>query len=350
MSNQKPHSEEIDLITLFEFFGKALNKIANCIKYIFQVIFEGIILFLKFFQIHFKKIVIAGFIGLIGGFIWDYYGEERYRSSMVVEPNFNSVQQLYNNISFYNKLAKEKEYKSLAEALKLTSEEAKTIKKITIESSSSTTEKLQKYSNLIKDLDSTSRQSITFEDYSNNFNDINAKFHKVEIESTNPHIAKKCSPIILKSVENNPYFDTQKKLNNENINFQKKNTEKQLREIDSLQLFYKKLKIIEAKKVARETNINLSENSVQPNTEIELLKQSRELENIKLSLNTKRANTKNTINIISDFPNNGNKITDWYYKKKIILPLIAIFSMLMFILLMSLNTFLKSYTKHKEER
>src|SRR5690606_38340730 len=102
---QNQPSEEVDLGQLFKIIGNAFERFFKFIGSIFMGIFGIIILFLLFIQKNLIKFAIVGIIGLIIGFYLDYKKEPRFISSMVLEPNFNSVQQLYNNISFYNELA-----------------------------------------------------------------------------------------------------------------------------------------------------------------------------------------------------------------------------------------------------
>ncbi|MBQ0740806.1 hypothetical protein J9332_41685, partial [Aquimarina celericrescens] len=85
-------------------------------------------------QQHIIKFAIVGIVGLAIGVFLDINKQPEYLSTMVVEPNFNSVQQLYNNINFYNELAKSQDSIALAEALNITSKEAGSIKEFVVES------------------------------------------------------------------------------------------------------------------------------------------------------------------------------------------------------------------------
>ena len=107
MSKELPQpqaSEEVDLGQLFKLIGNAFNRFFNFIGSIFKGIFGLIITFLLFIQKHFIKFVVAGVIGLAIGVYLDMVKETKYISTMVLEPNFQSVQQLYNNINFFLQL------------------------------------------------------------------------------------------------------------------------------------------------------------------------------------------------------------------------------------------------------
>lgn len=344
MSEQKQQRNEVDLGELFRLLGDGLRKFFRFIANIGRSILKLVILILLFFREHFVKFAIAAFIGIVLGWIIDNYKKDIYRSSMIVEPNFNSVQQLYNNIEFYNELAEEEEFEALSEALKISEEEAENLQKIIIESFSDQTQKIKQFSEFIQQLDTVSRKLFTYEDYLENFNDINAKFHKITIESASSVIAKKCQPAIVKSIENNEYFKLQKNVNDQNLAIQDTIIRKQLIEIDSLQKLYKELRLIEAKKINNaSTNINLSENRSNNMSEINLLEESRILKESQVRINTLRANTANTINVISDFPRKGVLVNDLITKWKLILPLFFFLLTFLILLLLTLNNYLKNY-------
>src|SRR5690606_17856459 len=158
-----------------------------------------------------------------------------YISRMVVEPNFNSVQQLYNNVEFYNDLAGAKDSVALATALNITEGEAATIKEIYLDSYSDENQKIKLFDEFVRSLDSTTRKAIDFEDYLKNFNSMDASFHRVTIVSTNSRVAKRAQPSIINSISVNDYFKLQKRISDENLALQDTIYRKQLVEIDSLQ-------------------------------------------------------------------------------------------------------------------
>ncbi|PKV48768.1 hypothetical protein ATE84_0776 [Aquimarina sp. MAR_2010_214] len=338
-------SEEIDLGQLFQLIGNVINSFFKFIRDIFNNIFHLSILFLKFIRTHFLKFIIVVFLGVMLGGYLDYKSQPIYKSSMIIEPNFNSVQQLYNNIEFYNQLAKQQENKALAEALHIPEKEALYIKKVMIESFSDETQRIKQFSEFIGELDSISQKQVDYEYYLKNFNDINAKFHKIQIEATSPEIAKKCQNTIVNSIENNEYFKLQKEINDYNIALEDSIIEQQQKEIDDLQEFYKKVKILEAKKPDGRTSINLAENKPYQTSEIELLNQAQKLKDEKIELNNEKGNTKNTINIISEFPNKGALVNDFLNKKIVLMPIIFVTILFLILILISLNIYLMNYDK-----
>ncbi|WP_378180211.1 hypothetical protein [Aquimarina sp. SS2-1] len=345
-TNEEKISEEIDLQQLFRLVGEAISKVFRFIGTIFKGLFHLIILFLLFIQKHFLKFVIAGVIGGAVGWFWDSVSEPIYRSSMIVEPNFNSAQQLYNNIEFYNELAKEKAFKTLAASLKISDKEAETITKIEIEAFSDDNQKLKQFSDFVSTLDSVSRSSLSYESYLKNFNNINARFHKIELRAINPEVAKKCQNAIVRSIENNNYFKVQKKTNDLNLKISDSVTRKQLVEVDSLKTFYQNLKLLEIKKPESSTgtSINLSsENNDLDRSEIALLNEAKQLNTAIIRLNQEKADSENIINVISDFPNKGALVNDLLLQKKVLLPIGLILLVFLVLILLALNKYLKKY-------
>ncbi len=336
-------SEEIDLGQLFILVGNAFNRFFKIIGNVLKNIFHLIILFLKFIRTHLFKFTIATVLGIVVGGFWDYNSQPRYRSSMIIEPNFNSVQQLYNNIEFYNQLALQHESKALSEALRINENEASHIKKVEIESFSDETQRIKQFSEFISGLDSISQKQVDYEYYLKNFNDINAKFHRIKIEATSQDIAKRCQVAIVTSIEDNEYFKLQKQINDHNIALKDSIIESQQDEINDLQVFYKKIKIIEAEKPEGVTSINLAENKPNQTSEIELLNQARKLKDEKIELNNEKANTKNTINVISEFPDKAALVNDFLNKKIVLIPVVFDTILFLALILILLNRYLIRY-------
>ncbi|WKB82819.1 hypothetical protein QYR09_07220 [Cellulophaga lytica] len=346
-NNQQPQqsSEEIDLGQLFQLIGNAFKKLFAFIASIFKGVFHVLMLFLLFIQKHFIKFVIAGVIGIGLGIFLDIKNDQKYISSMVVEPNFNSVQQLYNNVTFYNELAKAEDSITLANSLNITTTEAASIMKMEIESYSDENQKVLLFDKFIRELDSTTVKNLDFDAYLENFNTFDARFHKINLISTNSTVAKKAQPAIVKSISSNMYFKEQKATNDRNINFQEEIYNQQLNEIISLQELYKDVMVKEASKEIGGTNISLADNGGGKNKEIELLKERDELKQKIVELNLEKANKATILNVISDFPTRGAKLGGITNQYKFLLPILLVAVLLVFLLLLELNKILKGYSK-----
>ena len=313
MANPQPNpnntsSEEIDRGQLFQLIGNAFKRFFQFIGNIFKGIFHILILFLLFLQKHFIKFVIVAVIGLALGIYLDKVRQPIYVSTMVVEPNFNSVQQLYNNINFYNELAEAEDSVALAEVLEISAHEAFFIKKFQVESYSDENQKVQLFDKFVRSLDSTTKKAIDMEKYLKNFNSMDARFHTITVRATNNMVAKKIQIPIIASISRNDYFQLQQSINDKNISLQDSLYKKQLMEVDSLQQLYKRVMVKEAERPMQGTNINLAEGGGMQNKELALINQVDLLKENLVLLNEERANKSRILNVISAFPRSGVEI------------------------------------------
>ena len=342
---QPQQSEEVDLGQLFKLIGNAFDRLFKFIASIFIGIFNLIILFLLFIQKHVVKFALVGFVGLAIGIYLDLNKETSYISTMVVEPNFNSVQQLYNNIEFYNELAEAKDSMALADAFSISLKEASSIKEFNVESFSDENQKVQLFDKFVRSLDTTTQKTINMESYLKNFNSFDARFHNISVVATDNSIAKKIQPSIINSISRNSYFNLQKEISDVNLKLQEDVYNKQITEIDSLQLLYKRVMLKEVERPMEGTNISLGENGGRDNKELALINKMDDLKSNLVRLNEERAGKSSILNVISDFPRRGVEVKGILNSNKFRVPaFLLILTFLMFALL-SLNTYLKSYKK-----
>lgn len=348
MADQPVHqnsSDEIDLGQLFQMIGRAFQKFFNFIGSIFKGIFHILMLLLLFIQKNFIILAAAIIIGGVGGYILDTILPEKYISKMVVEPNFNSVQQLYNNISFYNDLAQAKDSIALATALNITEHEAASVKEIFADSYSDENQKIKLFDEFIRELDTTTVRTIDFENYLENFNSLDARFHQISVISTDNRVAKKMQPAIINSISVNDYFKLQKKINDENLSLQEEIYKQQLIEIDSLQSLYRTVLVKEADKPMQGTSINMAESGDSQNRELALVQEKDVLKEKLVALNKERANKSTIINIISDFPTRGVEQKGVWNSYKFKLPILLLALVLGVLALLQLNKYLKTYNQ-----
>ncbi|WP_420401436.1 hypothetical protein [Flagellimonas sp.] len=341
--NNNSSSDEIDLGQLFQMVGRVIERFFNFIGSLFKGVFHWIILLLLFIQKNFIVLSIAVVAGGVAGYFLDKNLPEKYISKMVVEPNFNSVQQLYNNIDFYNDLAKAQDSTTLATALNITEHEAGSIKEIFVDSYSDENQKIELFDGFIKNLDTTTIKTIDFENYLKNFNSLDARFHQISVVSIDNKVAKKMQQAIIGSISVNDYFKLQKRINDENLDLQERIYQKQLTEIDSLQSLYRTVLIKGADKPMQGTNINLAENGESQNKELALVQEREVLKERLVELNRERANKSEILNVISDFPTRGVKQKGLLKSYKVLLPLILLGMVFFILAILRLNTFLKQY-------
>ena len=315
-SNQSQQSEEVDLGQLFKLIGNAFERFFNFIGSIFKGLFNLIIMFLLFVKKHIVILGIAGIVGLAIGIYLDLNKDSTYISSMVVEPNFNSVQQLYNNVNFYNELAAASDSSGLAQAFSISKKEAISIKGFKVESYSDENQKVQLFDKFVRSLDTTTQKAIDMKAYLENFNSLDARFHTVSVLANNNTIAKKIQPAIINSISRNDYFNLQKEISDVNLELQDNLYKKQIEEIDSLQKLYKRVMLKEAERSVSGTNISLGDNGSKQNKELSLINKMDELKSSLVELNEERANKSSILNVISDFPKKGVKVKGFINSNK----------------------------------
>ena len=342
-TNNTSSNDEIDLGQLFNMIGNGFKSLFNFFGNILKGIFHLIILFLLFIKRHFLKFAIAGIVGAGIGFYLDSTKEPVYISSMVVEPNFNSAQQLYNNIGFYNELAEAKDSVALAEAFDISVSEAASIKKMTVESYADENQKVQLFDRFIRSLDTTTQKAIDMENYLKNFNSIDARFHTITLTATDNSIAKKIQSTIINSISRNTYFQLQQSINDKNLDLQDSIYKKQLVEIDSLQQLYKRVMEKEAENPLQGTNINLGDNTTDENKELALINQVDKFKQSLVVLNQERANKSSILNVISAFPRKGVEAGGVWNHYKYLIPITLIILVFIILISISLNEYLKRY-------
>ena len=271
-----PRDGEVDLGSLFKIIGRGFTNLFNAIGQFFKSIFHYLVLLLLFFKKNAVKLGIAIFIGAAIGLYLDLTQPKLYSSTMIVEPNFKSAQQLYKNINFYHELIKQKDSNLLAQTFNISVNEASKLKGFYIEPIKNENEKYQLFDEFIKEIDTVTVRNISIKEFSKAFTDFNYDYHLIEVRSLSSDIFERLSVPIISSVENNPYFKYQKTINDANLLQNEQILTKSLREVDTLRKIYNEVLIIEAKKAALGTSINLAQ-GIKKTSEIELFNESLKL-------------------------------------------------------------------------
>ena len=335
--------EEIDLGRLFELIGRGFTKLFNAIGDLLNYLLKSLIFILLFLRKHFVKFAIAALIGFVGGYFSE--GTERtFQSNMVVSSNFNSIYQLYNNITNYNNLVMQKDTLGLVKLFNIDKEEATSLKSFEINPIITENEKLSLLDKFIKTADTTSVKLINANVYLNSLTKYNFKNHKITVNATKNDIFKKLEPAIISNLSKNHYFKNQKKTFDNNIAFEKRELTSQLTQIDSLRNLYKQVLLKEAEKKTPATQIDLSSKSNNKANELELFKIQKEINTRLEEINTIKAEEGEIINKVSGFSSIGTKLSIIRRAP----GLYALYLMgltLIIILLFELNKYLKNYQR-----
>jgi len=337
-----PQDQEIDLGSLFKVIGRGFQNLFRAIVHLFRVILHSVISTLLFLRNNSLKLGIAIFIGAGIGLYFDLTIPEQYSSTMIVEPNFESAQQLYKNINFYDELVRQKDSNLLAQTFNISANEASKLKGFFIEPIRNENEKYELFDEFIEDVDTATVRNINLKEFKNSFTDYNYNYHIIEVKSSSNDVFEKLSKSIISSVENNTYFKNQKIINDVNLLQNEKILTKSLEQVDTLRKIYNEVLITEAKKSDSGTNITLAQ-GIKKTNEIELFNEGLKLNKHLMDNNIKKAETTEILNIVSSFSKVGVKERNIEKKQTFILGIGFGMLMLIFILFKQLNRFLINY-------
>lgn len=344
-NQQKNQDEEVDLGKLFIIIGRGFSQIFNFFGSLLKNLFDLLIRLLVFLRNNFVKLFVAGFIGATVGGYFHFTNPHNYGSDMIVKPNFNSVRQLYNNITYYDDLVKQKDTIQLASIFGLTVKEASSLTKFKIEPVKVQSDIVSNYDDMVLQMDTLTISNYSFENYKSNFTDYDYKFHKVHVESKDKYIFPKLGNTIIASLIQNDYFKKVKESNQENLSRTDSILRNDLRKLDSLRITYMKVLLEEARKPNSGTNIDLGGTESKAK-EIELFKSRSELNRELAKVVMDESESSEVVNILSDFQKTGYKIRGIEKSPIFQGGLIAILTMLLFLLLSELNNFLKNYQEN----
>jgi hypothetical protein len=343
-NQQNNNEEEVDLGSLFVIIGKGFTNFFNFIGNIFKWIFHFIISILMFFKQHVIKIVIAATIGLFVGIYLELKTPKRYGSELLLEPNFESTRQLYNNVNFYNDLVEQKDTIALQKVFNLDKESTASFVKFKIEPLKNGVDLINLYNDLIKSIDTLTTRSYNYEDFKLTFTDFDFKVHKVTVIAEKNNVFDKLAHVIISSLVNNDYFNRLKVLSNESLNRTDSLYRQNLTQINSLRMVYMVVMIPYAKKQTTGTNIDLG-GAKRATKELELFETNREINDDLRLLAIEKSKKYEVINMISNFQPIGYEIKGITKNYGFLYGFAFAGLMILFLLFIKLNKFLKNYKK-----
>ena len=348
MSTNQPNNkneEEVDLGSLFVIIGKGFKNFFNFIGNIFKGIFDFFIVILLFLRSNFIKISGALLLGIIVGFIFETSKPDSFGSEMILQPNFKSSRQLYNNINFYNDLVKQKDTAALQKVFNLDKAEAASLQKFTIEPIRVENDIINAYDQLVLEVDTLTIKSYEFETFKNSFTDYDYNFHKINVVAQKNDVFDKLDEVIISSVVNNKYFKRFKELTNENLNRKDSLYRKNLVQLDSLRRVYMQVMLEEAKNPNSGTSIDLGSTATKTTNELELFNTNRRL-NIDLEvISEEKSKNYEVINVISNFQPIGHEFKEVTKNYAFLVGIAFAGLMILILLLIKLNRYLENYNK-----
>ena len=343
-NSKSNNEEEVDLGSLFVIIGKGFSNFFNFIGNIFKGIFHFFISILIFLKENSFKIGIAAIIGFAVGIFLEVKSSDTYSSDMLVQPNYKSVSQLYNNINYYNDLVEQKDTLGIQNTFNLDKETAASLKEFSIEPIANENDIINAYNDFVLEVDTTTVSSYTFEDFKASFKDLDYKTHEINVIAEKNDVFNKLDEIIISSVVKNKYFSRVKELTNENLNRTDSLLRQNLSQVDSLRKVYMQVMIEEAKKQSNGTSIDLG-GEKRSTKELELFATKRSLNSELKNVVIDKSEKYEVVNVISNFQPVGYKIDGVSENKAVQFSILGILLMVLILLFTKINTYLGNYKK-----
>jgi hypothetical protein len=343
-SSKSNNEEEVDLGSLFVIIGKGFSKFFNFIGDIFKGFFHFLVIILIFLKENSIKIGIAGFLGLIAGVFLEVKTPKKFESEMLLQPNFESTRQLYNNVNYYNDLVKQKDTISLQKIFNLDKKIAGSLQAFEIAPIITDRDIINTYNNLILSVDTLTIKSYDYAAFKNSFTIYDYKLHKLTVTAKENDVFEKLGDVLISSVVNNNYFKRLKKLTNESLNRTDSLYRQNLTQVDSLRKVYVEVMVAEAKKQTAGTNIDLG-GEKSTTKELELFETNRKINADLRGVASQKATSYEVINILSSFQPIGTEIKGVTKNYAFLLTVLGAGFMILFLLVRQLNNYLNNYKK-----
>lgn len=343
------NQEEVDLGQLFKLIGNGFKNMFNGIATFFKTIFHYIILTLIFLKKHALILGAAAIIGGGIGLLLSIKFDKIFESKTILDTNFGSGHQLYKQTDFLNSLIKNEDLKKISTTLKITDQEAASLNKFFVEPYDKEKNLLLDYDKFMQNTDTIYTKGYTIDMFKKRYNDPDYKLQIITVKGSDKNVFIKLNNVINDLIIND-FYTKKLTLKTEELIQHKKVLTKELADIDSLRIRYKKVALLNAnRKENTGTNINLLEKqmSSNDNKDIALFKQSNKiLQQIK-NVNNDIIKKGYIIQQITKFDigEEPNKILD---KKWLKFAIIGFILALVGIFIIWLNTFLNNYQQNKQ--
>tara|TARA_B100001175_G_scaffold296831_1_gene286071 strand:+ start:496 stop:1569 length:1074 start_codon:yes stop_codon:yes gene_type:complete len=305
-NNHKPN-EDVEIGQLFKIIGKGFENMFRFIGSVFNKFFIAFVWLVFFIR---KRIIIlsaAAFLGLITGVIIEITFPPTYKSTLSIKQNYETGENLYESIKYYNGLLKDKDYNVLGATLGLTVSASEEIVGFEIEPLITENEYLVMFDRYIGNLDSLAASKIEYVDYVNNTKDHKHKLQQISIKSKTRADFNSVFTKIVYNIETNPFFVNEQAKDMSELSLSKTALEESLIQSDSLQQTYKR--VLEQQLDSNTTSeIGITfegDNDRDKTREFDLYKSDIELREKIIKIERELKDKENIIDLISSKQDNG---------------------------------------------
>ncbi|TWO33992.1 hypothetical protein E1J38_004235 [Seonamhaeicola sediminis] len=353
MSKDSQQSEEVDLGQLFKMIGNMFDKLFKFTGNIFNKLFLAFVWLVFFVKKHFLKFVIAGVLGIVLGFIVESKSEPVYKSNITIKQNYKTGEDLFNSINYYNELVNEGDITTLSKVLSIDSLDAASILSFEMESAISENEKLERYDEYLKGLDSILASTIEYKTYLENENDYNHSLQQIRIKSKERNNFNNVFDRIVDNVNTNKYFVREQQKDTLELLNRMSSLKEALVKSDSLQSTYKRvLEMRDQEDGSSQTSVTIKNaDDVNKTREFELYKSDLELQREIVDLEREIEDKKYIVEVISSKQDSGSVDNTKKLLGKSVSPKIyytIIFELLTFMVLIGF-TFIKFLERYKDK-
>ncbi|MEP1488990.1 MAG: hypothetical protein ABJK28_11230 [Algibacter sp.] len=301
-------SEEVDLGQLFKLIGSAFERLFRFIGSMFYKVFLAFVWVVFFAKKHIIKIVIAGIIGFGYGYFKQNKGEPVYKSTTVIKQNYETGENLYRAIDYYNELISEKDLITLSNILGVIPSKAASIVSLEVEPIVTENEKLIEYDLYIKELDSVIASKVTLEMYVNNSKEYQYPNQRVIIKAIEKDVFEPIIDRIVNKIAETEFFVIEQKKDLEELAGLEKIILESISASKELQEVYKDVLIAplnnESKGVQTSIRIDNTEDKAQTK-EFELYNSDVELRRELVEIRREKEDKKSILEVVSSQENQG---------------------------------------------
>ncbi|MFB9055260.1 hypothetical protein ACFFU9_00750 [Mariniflexile ostreae] len=304
---QPQPSEEVDLGQLFKLIGNTFDRFFRFIGSIFKSLFLAFVWFVFFIKKHILKFVIAGFVGIGIGFLLEEALEPVFKSSATIKQNYLTGENLYNSISYYKDLVKQKDVNTLQRALGIQQSEAASILDFDVIPVIDENQRLKKFNDYIKTLDTAVSSKVKYENYIENFKDYDYEYQQIAIKAKARSNFKKVFDKIIENIDNNEFFEREHKKELTELKNEESFLLEALMQSEALQNTYKRVleKGLDGDK-ASQTSITIEGASqINKTKELDLYKSDLELRDRLVQNKRKQADKQFIVEVVSSKQESG---------------------------------------------
>lgn len=300
-------SEEVDLGQLFKLIGNTFDRFFKFIGRIFNKLFLAFVWFVFFIKKHVLKLIIAGVIGFSFGAIIEKASGPIYKSYITVKQNYDTGEDLYNSISYYNDLVKQNDTVTLGFVLGISGNEAGSILAFEIESVITENEKIKEFDKYIKTLDTTIAKTVKYKSYIENSKDFNHQYQQIDIKSKERNNFSTVFDKLIEGISSNEYFRREQEKDLLELSNEELTLKTALLKSDSLQNTYKRVleKSLKNKKSSEIGIIFEGANDKDQTKEFDLYINDIELRRELVEISRLKSDKKHIIEIISSKQDSG---------------------------------------------